>query len=175
MESIIEKLNKSSQPFTPAAMDYFGFRRHLWIDELTLKSNTIPPFIVNAPAWDTFLCTDAFRAGAVVLDGSQVITALHQSIDLKHLTLFDSHHKPAMRALVQRNRELYFNAMDYVSTAFCQSDCSHLTLKWGKSTNSIAVIENDIPLGMRVSGCSCCPHALPFTLPDSLTLDLESN
>lgn len=174
MEEVISNLITRSRSFTPAAMDYFGFRRSLWIDELTLKSNIIPPFLVNVPAWDTFLCTDAFRAQAIVLDGSNVITALHQSRDFMHHTLFSSHMNPAMKLMVQRNRDLYDSAMNYAMTAFCQSDCSHLNLKWNpQKASSILIVENHVPSSMKMGGCSCCPHAAPFPMPNSL--DLESD
>ncbi len=59
------------------AIDYFVFTPDLFDD--------VPAFAVGRPAWDNWLIWRAREAGAVVVDASAVVEAIHQSHDYDHL------------------------------------------------------------------------------------------
>ncbi len=61
---------------SPAAIDYFVFRKGLW--------PSIPPFGVGRFTWDNWLVMEARRRGAMVVDGTKRIWAIHQTHDYSH-------------------------------------------------------------------------------------------
>ena len=60
----------------PQAIDYFVFRRGLY--------PRVPPFAIGRTAWDNWLLLDAWRSGAVVVDATAAITAIHFNHDYSH-------------------------------------------------------------------------------------------
>lgn len=57
--------------------DYFVFPKHLFTD--------IPAFAVGRGYWDTWMVTQALADGCPVVDGSLVITAVHQNHPYTHI------------------------------------------------------------------------------------------
>jgi hypothetical protein len=76
----VEKIRDAVQTrgvlHSPAAIDYFVFRKGLW--------PTIPPFGVGRFTWDNWLVLEARRRGAMVVDGTKRIWAIHQTHDYSH-------------------------------------------------------------------------------------------
>lgn len=61
----------------PTGMDYFLFPRGVW--------GEIPPFAIGRTAWDNWLIYRARSCGAVVIDATDVVTAIHQNHDYSHV------------------------------------------------------------------------------------------
>lgn len=57
-------------------IDYFAFRRGLWEE--------IPPFAIGRTIWDEWLLYRARSRGAVIVDATEVVTAVHQNHDYSH-------------------------------------------------------------------------------------------
>lgn len=62
----------------PGGIDYFVFRRGFWCD--------IPPFAIGRTAWDQWLIYRARSIGALVIDATRTVTAIHQNHDYAHHT-----------------------------------------------------------------------------------------
>jgi len=60
-----------AQHSKPTALDYFGFRRGLYVDDL-------PEYAMGYYCWDTFLMWDAMCREVPVVDVSSVVTVVHQ-------------------------------------------------------------------------------------------------
>jgi hypothetical protein len=73
---IRDLVRERGQLHSPAGIDYFVFRKGL------LPS--IPPFGVGRPIWDNWLVLEARRRGAVVVDATDRICAIHQTHDYSH-------------------------------------------------------------------------------------------
>jgi len=58
----------------PQWIDYFAFRRGLFYQQ-------IPEFVIGRPGWDNWLLWFARSSGAVVVDASSVVCAVHQNHD----------------------------------------------------------------------------------------------
>lgn len=55
-------------------IDYFFFPRGLFLHK-------IPPFVIGRPGWDNWLLWYALSAGALLIDASPVVCAVHQNHD----------------------------------------------------------------------------------------------
>lgn len=55
----------------PSGLDYFVFRRGLW--------GEIPPFALGRFSWDNWLLAEAGRLGAMRIDASNAVMAVHQN------------------------------------------------------------------------------------------------
>jgi hypothetical protein len=71
--------------FTPTAIDYFVFPRHLYTD--------VPALTVGRAAWDNWMIYHARRQGWAVIDVTPAVMAVHQNHDYTHLPQGKSHHK----------------------------------------------------------------------------------
>jgi hypothetical protein len=67
---------KRGRLHSPAAIDYFVFRKGLW--------PSIPPFGLGRTVWDNWLVWEARRRGAVVADATDGVWAIHQDHDYSH-------------------------------------------------------------------------------------------
>jgi len=61
----------------PQWIDYFAFNRGLYLKKL-------PPFVIGRPGWDNWLMWFARASGAVVVDASSVVAAVHQNHDYSY-------------------------------------------------------------------------------------------
>ena len=61
----------------PQWIDYFVFKKGLFL-------NNIPPFVIGRPGWDNWLLWFARASGAVVVDASAVVLAVHQNHDYSY-------------------------------------------------------------------------------------------
>lgn len=61
----------------PAGLDFFIFPRSMEFD--------MPPFVVGRPGWDSWLLWKMRDSGIPVIDGTAVITAIHQNHNYNHL------------------------------------------------------------------------------------------
>jgi hypothetical protein len=75
-DGLRELLRTSGQMHSPAAIDYFIFRKGLW--------PSIPPFGLGRTVWDNWLVLEARRRGAAVVDATNSIWAVHQTHDYNH-------------------------------------------------------------------------------------------
>ncbi len=76
-------------------MDYFVFPRDLF--------DQLPPFALGRPGWDNWLPCHAMQRGALVVDATACVTAVHQNHDYAHVGGVDeAWNGPEAR----RNREL---------------------------------------------------------------------
>jgi hypothetical protein len=75
-EGVRKLVRESGQMHSPAAIDYFIFRKGLW--------PAIPPFGVGRTIWDNWLVLEARRRGAAVVDATGKIQAIHQTHDYSH-------------------------------------------------------------------------------------------
>lgn len=62
---------KHGRPGPPTAVDYFVFNALSW--------GEIPPFAIGRGGWDNYLVHRVKQLGLPVIDGSQVVTAVHQT------------------------------------------------------------------------------------------------
>src|SRR5207249_789203 len=62
----------------PTAIDYFVFRAGTW--------SSIPPFAIGRWVWDNWLIYGACMSGALVVDASLCVLAVHQNHDYRHFT-----------------------------------------------------------------------------------------
>lgn len=60
-----------------AYIDYFVFRRGNWQD--------LPPFAVGRPRWDNWMIWRARSLGFPVIDATEMVTAIHQDHDYRHV------------------------------------------------------------------------------------------
>lgn len=68
---------KDGRLHLPEGIDYFVFPRGTWAE--------IPPFAIGRTAWDNWLVYAARAQGAVVVDATRVVTAVHQNHDYGHI------------------------------------------------------------------------------------------
>ncbi len=73
-----EDLSKRGVLHAVTGMDYFAFRRGMW--------GEIPPFAVGRSVWDEWLLFRARRRGALIVDSTEVVTAVHQNHDYRHIS-----------------------------------------------------------------------------------------
>jgi hypothetical protein len=62
---------------SPAAMDFFIFRRH--------PQFSMPPFIVGRPVWDNWMIASALRRRLSLVDLTPFIKVVHQNHDYSHI------------------------------------------------------------------------------------------
>jgi hypothetical protein len=75
-KKLMMEVKKNGKIHGPSGIDYFIFSKGLW--------KKIPPFALGRTCWDNWLLYEACRLGAVLIDASQVITAVHQNHDYFH-------------------------------------------------------------------------------------------
>jgi hypothetical protein len=75
-EQLRMQVAREGQLRSPAAMDYFVFRRGLW--------GEIPPFAIGRPGYDNWLLYRARSRGASVIDATKMVIAVHQNHDYAH-------------------------------------------------------------------------------------------
>ena len=78
-----EMSEMKSKKASPAAIDYFGFRKN------SLKK--IPDFVVGRPGYDNWLIWKARRMLVPVIDASEVVKVIHQNHDLTNYILVFLH------------------------------------------------------------------------------------
>ena len=61
----------------PTGIDYFGFRRGLW--------DGLPPVVIGRGGYDNALLAHCLRQRIPIVDGTRVVTALHQFHDYGHV------------------------------------------------------------------------------------------
>jgi hypothetical protein len=76
VEKIRDAVQERGVLHSPAGIDYLVFRKGLW--------PSIPPFGVGRTIWDNWLVLGARRRGAMVVDGTNRIWAIHQTHDYSH-------------------------------------------------------------------------------------------
>ncbi len=59
-------------------IDYFAFQRGMW--------GEIPPFAIGRSIWDEWLLFRARRRGALIVDATEVVAAVHQNHDYRHIS-----------------------------------------------------------------------------------------
>ena len=74
---LVARLKSAGISHGPTGIDYFLFTDNLW--------QKIPPFALGRGCWDNWLIWRALRGGALVIDASTAVTALHQDHDYGHL------------------------------------------------------------------------------------------
>jgi hypothetical protein len=102
-------------------IDYFAFSSGLWDD--------IPPFAIGRTAWDNWLIYDARATGAIVVDATADVLAVHQSHDYGHHPSGEEGIWKGAEA--QRNRELAGGA----GHAYTLDDATHVLRKGRLSRN----------------------------------------
>lgn len=80
----------------PLAIDYFFFSRGLF--------GNIPPFAIGRARFDNWLIWRALRCGAMVVDGTEALQAIHQRHSYDHLK--GGRHEAYRGADARRNQEL---------------------------------------------------------------------
>jgi len=75
--TLLAYLKENGKLHPKFGIDYFVFPRGLWGD--------IPPFAIGRPGWDNWMVYRARYRGFAVIDGTKVITAVHQNHDYSHL------------------------------------------------------------------------------------------
>lgn len=76
-ERLVSVASESGTPRGPLAMDYFLFTRGLYVD--------LPTFAVGRARFDNWLVWWALKQGAMVVDGSPGVVAIHQRHAYGHL------------------------------------------------------------------------------------------
>lgn len=69
-------LREGGRLHSPAGIDYYVYRKGLW--------PSIPPFGIGRTVWDNWLVLEARRRGAIVVDATDAICAVHQTHDYAH-------------------------------------------------------------------------------------------
>lgn len=95
-QELRQKLDKEGVLSGVGALDYFVFPKPLF--------QTLPDFAVGRPGWDNWMVGEALRNQVTVINGSRVITAIHQNHDYRHV----SGHRTAVfqGTEARRNKEL---------------------------------------------------------------------
>ena len=101
----------------PNSIDYFVFPPNG-------KLENLPPFAVGRPGWDNWFIYHARQLGLPVIDGSRVVSAIHQNHDYAHIPLRSGPkwHGPE----AQRNRQLKLEAMGGIKHSFSVLDATHV-------------------------------------------------
>eukprot|EP00667_Euglena_gracilis_P004031 EG_transcript_4045 len=87
------------------AVDYFGFTRLTWSKVRLLE------FAIGRPAYDNWLVSKAALAGTPVISATEVMRALHQNHNYKHITAAAA---SAESQITGKNYELFMNPLaDY--------------------------------------------------------------
>lgn len=102
----------------PTGIDYFVFPRDS-------QSSRLPPFAVGRPGWDNWFIYNARRQGIPVIDATQMVTAVHQHHDYRHVPQQRDNSWEGPEA--DRNREL----MGGLVHAFTILDATHQLTKAG--------------------------------------------
>jgi hypothetical protein len=63
---------------SPTGIDYFAFRRGMWLD--------LPPIIIGRGGYDNAIIAYCMRNRIKIVDGTFVVTALHQYHDYDHIS-----------------------------------------------------------------------------------------
>ncbi len=105
-------VSQQGQLHPPTGIDYFVFPRGLW--------GEIPPFAIGRTVWDEGLLYRARERGAMLIDATQVVMAVHQNHDWSHISGGEREAWEGPEA--KRNLEL---AGDY-SHMFTLRDATHL-------------------------------------------------
>jgi hypothetical protein len=71
------RISSSGRLHLPSGSDYFLFPRHCFTQ--------LPPFAVGRAGWDNWMIYYTRSQNRLVIDASQVITAIHQDHDYSHL------------------------------------------------------------------------------------------
>lgn len=71
------RLRTAGEMRPPGGIDYLVFPRDLYLD--------VPPFALGRAGFDNWLVWDARRRSVPVVDVSQVVTAVHQNHDYRHV------------------------------------------------------------------------------------------
>lgn len=69
-----ELAHRTNRQRPPHWIDYFAFRKGLYLHK-------IPEFVIGRPGWDNWLLWFARLSGALVVDASSVVCAVHQNHD----------------------------------------------------------------------------------------------
>ncbi len=75
--SLQEQMAENAMLHAECGLDYFVFPKGLYRE--------IPPFAIGRTAWDNWLVMAPHTYGAVVVDGTEFITAVHQDHDYGHV------------------------------------------------------------------------------------------
>jgi hypothetical protein len=75
-EKELRSLVRSQGCLFPGALDYFVFKKGIWQD--------LPPLAVGRPGYDNYLVYAACEANIPVIDGTDLVTAVHQNHDYSH-------------------------------------------------------------------------------------------
>jgi hypothetical protein len=75
-EKIRDAVHARGVLHSPAGIDYFIFSRGLL--------PYIPPFGIGRPVWDNWFVLEARRSGAMVVDATNLVLAIHQTHDYSH-------------------------------------------------------------------------------------------
>ncbi|NMG58233.1 glycosyltransferase family 2 protein [Geitlerinema sp. P-1104] len=77
-QELRQRLDKEGVLSGVGALDYFVFPKPLF--------QTLPDFAVGRPGWDNWMVGEALRNQVTVINGSRVITAIHQNHDYSHVS-----------------------------------------------------------------------------------------
>jgi len=69
-ERLRERVRREGRLHAPSGLDYFVYRHGLW--------RNIPPFALGRFSWDNWLLAEAGRIGAMRIDASETVMAIHQ-------------------------------------------------------------------------------------------------
>lgn len=95
-QRLLDERKARGAPRGPLAMDYFLFTAGLF--------DHLPPFVVGRARYDNWLVWKALRSGALVIDATAFVHAIHQKHDYAHLR---SGKRESHRGLeARRNRKL---------------------------------------------------------------------
>lgn len=72
-----KQLQQDAMLHAECGLDYFVFRKGLWPE--------IPPFAIGRTAWDNWLVMNPRKRGIPVVDGTELITAVHQDHAYGHV------------------------------------------------------------------------------------------
>jgi hypothetical protein len=96
--SLLREARERGELYSPLGMDYFAFRRGMWTD--------IPGFAVGRAAWDNWMIWSAKNMGAVVVDATPSVVAIHSNHSYAHLSTRGGQDWAWNGPEASRNREL---------------------------------------------------------------------
>jgi len=94
--SLQQRLQEHAMLHAECGLDYFVFRKGLWPE--------IPPFAIGRTAWDNWLVMNPRKRGVPVVDGTGLVTAVHQDHAYGHVA--GGRHEAWNGMEAARNREL---------------------------------------------------------------------
>jgi hypothetical protein len=121
----IERLMRGGEKRGPDALDYFLFTKGVFDD--------IPPFAVGRTAWDNWLVWKARADGALVVDATWVVRAIHQDHTYAHV---GSLSKVRVSPEADENRRLTGGGRDRL---YSRLDATHRLTPWGLVPSPLAV------------------------------------